>query len=74
MAIAVERVERHVADHADLRQRLFDRAYGAADQLSGLPASRASGVFSAGPPGKQGNGGNAQRGGFAHRIDQAINT
>ena len=73
MTVAVEGIQRHVADDADVGDRLLDRLNGAADQVVGVQGLAGVGRFQALVNGrKKGDGGNAQVPGLGHRIDQKI--
>ncbi len=71
MAMRGERVERHVAQHAEIGQSLFQRADGAADQVVRVERLLALGVLQRRiDRRKHRDGRNAELGGLARGVDQ----
>jgi len=73
MAVAGERVERHVGDDADIRHGLLDRRRRAVDQVVGFENVRAGFVAKVHLDiGEGGDGWNPQIGGFPGCLDRLV--
>ena len=71
MAVRGERVERHVAQHAEIGQRFLQRGHRAADQIAGVERLAAFFILERGGHRREHRDRrNAERGGLAGGVDQ----